>query len=1129
MKLIRIFVLALLFLFFLVSMTPLPSVLSQNSTGLKIVLKQPLKSIGADGNNYPIYVEIQNIDGEPVQLTNDITIKLFSSDTRVATVPSEVSFPKGAFYTIFYVTTTYNPGTTEITALAPGFESGKLIIKTQLSVGYPKKLAVFVYPKSLIPSPSETAYVVIQLQDSMGKPSRAPTDIKVSLYSSNPLVGSTAVSTLTIPKGKTYMYTTFQPTTIPGSTVITATAEGLESGYASVTTIGPTPEMLVVEAAPKVLPSNGKGASYIYVTAYLVDRNGYPAWASSDIDVVFTSSNTSLAYFQTSTLTIHAGEFYVRNKLYSGGSNIDGAVEITVQAEGLVSARTTIDVKPPSNSTGGSLAVYVSPSVYPPGELTYKDSIIVQVLDSSGYPIIASTSIQVYLSSSNPIYGYPLESSITIVKGVSISTSDLVSSKLVGSTYITAAADNFLSSDAQLEIKAPPPVKIKLGIGPSDIRATGDTYPFLYVQLQDEEGRPTTAQDDIVVELSSSNAQFGNVPDKVTIHRGSSFSIVNFISTTSQGVTNITASATGFEPDSLEVATIEPFPSILAAVSYTSFVADGGTYPVFIQLLDISGRPAKPELPISISLVSSNPNIMSVPSEVTLEEGMPYIMVQVSTSTISGDVTISLAASGYTPTSIDLESILLPLDVELVVSKTKILDNESLQFTVYASHKGLPVEQVQIVVDCNNGEISEGGYTRIDGTYAGVYTPNLPGTDVIRVYASKPGYKSAYKELQIYVDKYITIKVHAETVDGVSIEGVEVTLIDGGGNTFRGVTAADGWVSFTNVKWGYIEVKVGTNYSSSDTKYLFSMWSGDGGNGSTWSGVVIDDITLKALYRVEYFIEVFSDYGNVYGEGWYPKGTAVTIGVDETSIPINPLIYKKFDGWTGDVIDSNPTTTIIVNSPMTINAVWVDDYFYLYIFIGILGIGGGAGFTLFLLYRRGAIFKGRRKPPEEEEEVSLEEYFMVEEERRIEEEEAAAEEAKKIEEERKEPVEERVEETLREEEPVVKEEPEVEEEVKVEEQLPEKEEVEEVTKEEVEEIERPEEEPPEEETKEEAVGEEAGEEPVLDEIEEEIEKELEGLEGLVEEHLEEIYVPPEEELGEPASEEKEESNESNVD
>lgn len=979
MKIHRIVTLILIFLFFLIQATDVTIVHSQTTNQLKLVLKLPLKSIGADGSQYPVYVEIQNMDGEPVQLNYDITIKLFSSDTRVATVPDEIIFPRGAFYTTFNLRTTYNPGTTEITALSPGFESGKLVVKTQLSVGYPKRLAVFVYPRSLIPSPSESAYIVVQLQDSMGKPSRAPSNIDINLYLSNPLVGSPAETTITITKGSTYGYTIFNPTTIPGSTVITATAPGLESGYASVTTVGPTPEILVVEASPSKLPSVGRDSSFIYITAYLVDRNGYPAWASSDIDIIFTSSNTSLAYFKTTTLTIHPGEFYVRNKLYSSGEDLSGTVEVTVQAKGLVSSRTTVEVSPPSNATGGSLTVYISPSVYPPGELTYSDSIVVQLIDQGGKPIIADSSVTVYLSSSNPMYGYPVETTVSVAKGSSIASADITASKLVGTTTITASADNFRSADGSIEIKAPPPVKVKLGLGPSDIRATGDTYPFLYVQLQDEQGRPTTAQDDIVVELSSSNDQFGDVPDKVTIPRGSSFTIVDFISTTIQGVTNITASATGFEPDSIEVKTIEPFPSILSAVAYTNFVADGGVYPIYIQLLDISGRPAKPELPIEISLVSSDPNVVTLPSEITLEEGTPYAVVQVTTSLTPGEVTVSIAASGYTPTSISLRSILLPLTVEIDAPKNNMLFNETLQFTIYATHKGVPVEQVQITIDSNYGDVTDGGYTRMDGTLSGVYTPVLPGDDAIKVLASKAGYEPAYAELKIYIDKYITIKVRAETLDGVSISGVEVTVVDSYGVVHSGVTGDDGWIVFKNMKWGHIEIAVGKNYTTGDTKYLFNRWS-EGTTESTWIGNVVNDLTLRALYNVMYRIDVYSEYGNTYGSGWYPKGTSVTVGVEETSISINPLIYKKFSGWSGDISANNPTITIVVDSPKTVSAVWVDDYLYLYMFLGVVAIGGGTSGTIFFLYRKGKVFKKYRGPPEAEEEVGLEEYFMIEEE-----------------------------------------------------------------------------------------------------------------------------------------------------
>jgi len=970
MKINIIFIIFIIGLVLSTSISTIPVYSQKNvSESLRIVLKQPLYSVGADGSEYPLYIEVQDSEGRPVELNNDIIIKLFSSDIRVAEPPSEVKLRAGSHYVITYFKTSETPGSAVITAMAPGFQSGNILIKTEYSVGYPKKLAVYVYPDTLLPTSSEEANVVVVLQDVLGKPARAPENIRVTLYSSNILVGDVTPNEITIQTGETYAIAKFRPTTIAGTTIITASASGYESGRDIVTTIGPKPRRIMVVAAPAKLPSNGVDKSFVFITAYLVDENGYPARADKDIVLTFTSSNITLGYFKNTHVTLYAGDYTVQNKLYSNSEGLGGVIEVTVQAKGLEAGKAIIEVYPPAKGEGGNLRIYGAPPIFPPGESQYENAIVVQVENSSGYPIILTKDIKVYLSSSNTLYGDVYSDTITIDSGSSIGYIDFLTTKLVGTTVVTASANNFTSDHIEIETYAPPPVKLKLGVGPANIRATGDDYPFLYVQLQDESGRPTAAQESILVYLSSSNEAYGKVPENIVIRNGESFEYITFISTSHPGETNITASAEGYESDTILIKTIEPFPSILSATTYTTFIANGETYPIYIQLLDSMGRPAKPEIPVKISLRSSNPDVIDVTGTVFLASGAPYVFAEIQTSGYSGKATISIAAPGYEPTSITVNSITLPLNVSISADKSSIYANETLDITVYVNNKGIPVGDASLILSAENGYITSSGKTRIDGSFTATYIPSKPGEDTIRVYASKPGYEPAYAEFKLYVDKLINIQVLVQTKDGRGIEGINVTVTGGDDRIKSILTDSTGKALIKYVKWGNISITVGDEITRDKVRYIFLGWS-DGQSNYTWSGYLDEDTELTALYKVQYFITVSTSYSTAYGSGWYDKGSSISIGIEETSIPVNWVVSKKFNAWTGDVYSKDPQTSFVVDSPKVITAEWVDDYTNLYYLIAaiVIAVGVIVGITIYFK-------KFRRKPPEEEERIeALEEW-----------------------------------------------------------------------------------------------------------------------------------------------------------
>jgi hypothetical protein len=108
---------------------------------------------------------------------------------------------------------------------------------------------------------------------------------------------------------------------------------------------------------------------------------------------------------------------------------------------------------------------------------------------------------------------------------------------------------------------------------------------------------------------------------------------------------------------------------------------------------------------------------------------------------------------------------------------------------------------------------------------------------------------------------------------------------------------------------------------SSGTRIVFVGWE-DGSTDTVRLIDLVNDTTILATYRVQYFVNVTSPYGTPRGSGWYDENSTMQASVD-------PLLIN---GTTGQTIfsqwetDSNSTETrvlISVQSPTLVRAKWV--------------------------------------------------------------------------------------------------------------------------------------------------------------------------------------------------------------
>jgi len=147
-----------------------------------------------------------------------------------------------------------------------------------------------------------------------------------------------------------------------------------------------------------------------------------------------------------------------------------------------------------------------------------------------------------------------------------------------------------------------------------------------------------------------------------------------------------------------------------------------------------------------------------------------------------------------------------------------------------------------------------------------------------------------------------------------------------------GEFAGDGWYEPGT------EVTISVDSSASTGKgrrYFFQYWEGEGEGSYTGTDnpavVTMDSPILEvAVWQAQYYIEVISEYGEPYGEGWYDSGDTATVSID-TVVNAGEGTRVRFLRWEGVGLGSYTgvmeSFEIVVQGPITETARWGTQYY----------------------------------------------------------------------------------------------------------------------------------------------------------------------------------------------------------
>ncbi|MEM2767446.1 MAG: carboxypeptidase regulatory-like domain-containing protein [Candidatus Bathyarchaeia archaeon] len=294
----------------------------------------------ADGGSYPaIIVQLQDSSGTPAKAPiGGVRVTLSSSNSIIGNVEPHIHIEGGSTYSVAIFNTSLTEGSTVITAMASGYVSKEVTIKTQNPTSEtPTKLKVCVGPPKVSAEGLTYKAVAVQLLDAKGKIAKANKNVTIYLSSSDTAVG-TISETVVITNGETYALADFKSTYRSGSTTITAAANDLESNKGTISTVGPIPSKLAVYCAPFSLPADNN--RYAAIIVQLQDSAGNPAKdPEGDVHVNLFSSKPDVGTVDSKVI-IPYGETYSVASFYS--TPVAGSTEITAQTAGYTSAKAKI-------------------------------------------------------------------------------------------------------------------------------------------------------------------------------------------------------------------------------------------------------------------------------------------------------------------------------------------------------------------------------------------------------------------------------------------------------------------------------------------------------------------------------------------------------------------------------------------------------------------------------------------------------------------------------------------------------------------------------------------------------------------------------------------------------------------
>ncbi|MEM3736512.1 MAG: Hvo_1808 family surface protein [Candidatus Bathyarchaeia archaeon] len=134
-------------------------------------------------------------------------------------------------------------------------------------------------------------------------------------------------------------------------------------------------------------------------------------------------------------------------------------------------------------------------------------------------------------------------------------------------------------------------------------------------------------------------------------------------------------------------------------------------------------------------------------------------------------------------------------------------------------------------------------------------------------------------------------------------------------------------------------------------RWAFLRW--DDGSDATERAVTVDRAySYNVTFKLQYYLQIESPYGDPTGEGWYDAGTLANISVTS---PYGPSGRYVFTGWSGDLTAASTNATVLMDSPKRVVANWGHEYTQVFTIVLPVAVALVAVLSIFLTIKRKTI------------------------------------------------------------------------------------------------------------------------------------------------------------------------------
>lgn len=172
-------------------------------------------------------------------------------------------------------------------------------------------------------------------------------------------------------------------------------------------------------------------------------------------------------------------------------------------------------------------------------------------------------------------------------------------------------------------------------------------------------------------------------------------------------------------------------------------------------------------------------------------------------------------------------------------------------------------------------------------------------------------------------------------------------------NSENGHASGSGWYDAGISAYATLDATVVDGATGSRVE--FKGWTGDS-TGQNLPTIIpmSGPKTVIASWKPQYYLSVSSPFGQASGSGWYDAGSTAAISVN-TPIAAGYGSQYVFDRWIGTEVFSGSSTQVVVDKPITLEAIWRLDRTVLYETVG----GAIAAMVLIVIAATGLLYRRR--------------------------------------------------------------------------------------------------------------------------------------------------------------------------